>query len=165
VEVGGHVHREGKVPQSAHLAAVVRRREALGERREAEAGGSVFGSGRIGMLQGCSCACTVSRSCQLTETHTATRTQRCCNPAAWLPGGLVDVGPTYLSVGHDGDKRQYERPEPVVRCCSAAPTCALGRVHPLHAIGKTYRGASEHGEWSAPRVSHDLVRCRVQNGR
>jgi hypothetical protein len=36
---GGHVHREGKVPQSAHLAAVVRRREALGERREAEAGG------------------------------------------------------------------------------------------------------------------------------
>jgi hypothetical protein len=36
--VGGHVHREGKVPQSAHLAAVVRRREALGERREAERG-------------------------------------------------------------------------------------------------------------------------------
>ena len=29
--MGGHVHREGKAPQSAHLAAVVRRREALGE--------------------------------------------------------------------------------------------------------------------------------------
>jgi hypothetical protein len=34
--VGGHVHREGKAPQSAHLAAVVRRREARGERREAD---------------------------------------------------------------------------------------------------------------------------------
>jgi IS5 family transposase len=31
VEEGGQVHSEGKAPQSAHLAAVVRRREALGE--------------------------------------------------------------------------------------------------------------------------------------
>ena len=37
--MGGQVHREGKVPQSAHLTTVVRRREALGERRETEAGG------------------------------------------------------------------------------------------------------------------------------
>ena len=52
--MGGHVHREGKVPQSAHLAAVVRRREALGEGREAEAGRvkgalKLGGEGKIGV--------------------------------------------------------------------------------------------------------------------